>query len=267
MSLIVKAGTRVRLEDIDPNDTPGPSGGKKKALATLAKLARRLGEQQYLMFAEGRHRLLVVLQGMDTSGKDGVIRHVFGSVNPQGVVVASFKVPTPVELAHDFLWRVHQQVPQNGQIVIFNRSHYEDVLVVRVHGIVSKKECRKRFRHINDFEAMLTDEGVTILKFFLHISPDEQQERMEERLRDPSAQWKFNPKDLEERKLWPEYAAAYEDMLSHTSTDHAPWHVIRANHKWYRNLTIARTVVKTLKGLKLRFPTPAYDPGSIVIPD
>jgi len=202
---------------------------------------------------------------MDTGGKDGTIRHVFEGVNPQGVRVASFKKPTPEELGHDYLWRVHKQTPQNGEIVIFNRSHYEDVLVVRVHSLVPNAVWSKRYDHINAFEHMLAEEGTTILKFFLHIDLEEQRSRLQARLDERRKRWKFNPADLAERKLWPQYMAAYEEALSRTSTRWAPWHIIPANRKWYRNLVVGTIIVETLKGLDMHYPEPDFDPAEITI--
>ena len=217
------------------------------------------------MYAEQKHKVLVVLQGMDTSGKDGVIRHVFEGVNPQGVKVASFKVPTPEELAHDYLWRIHKQTPGKGELVIFNRSHYEDVLVVRVHDLVEKDVWSRRYDQINHFERMLADEGTIILKFFLHISLDEQKKRLQDRLDNPDKHWKFSVGDLKERKLWSEYVKAYEDVLQKTSTEWAPWYLVPANHKWYRDLVIGTILVDTLKGLNMKYPQPADDLSKIVI--
>lgn len=208
---------------------------------------------------------MIVLQGMDTSGKDGVIRSVFDGVNPQGVKVASFKVPTEEELSHDYLWRIHKQVPGKGEIVVFNRSQYEDVLVVRVHQLVPDKVWRKRFDQINDFEKMLADNGTTILKFFLHIDLDEQKARLQERLDDPAKRWKFRADDLKERKLWGEYTRAFEDVLNKTSTEWAPWYVIPANRNWYRNLVISTILVDRLKELKMEYPAPEDNPEGIVI--
>jgi PPK2 family polyphosphate:nucleotide phosphotransferase len=202
---------------------------------------------------------------MDTGGKDGVIRAVFDGVNPAGVRVASFKVPTPEELSHDYLWRIHKQTPGKGEIVIFNRSHYEDVLVVRVHNLVPKETWRKRFDHINNFEKLLSDEGTTILKFFLHISKDEQKERLQERLDIPEKQWKFSAGDLKERLLWDEYQNAYEDVLNKTSTKYAPWHIIPANRNWYRNWLISSIIVDTLKSFKMKFPQPEQNLSEIKI--
>jgi PPK2 family polyphosphate:nucleotide phosphotransferase len=261
----VKSGDKILLRDWDPNDKSAFDGDKEGAGEQLEKLNRELEELQELLFAENKHKVLVVLQGMDTSGKDGVIRHVFEGVNPQGVRVASFKVPTSEELDHDYLWRVHKQTPGRGKIVIFNRSHYEDVLVVRVHGLVPESVWKKRYQQIIDFERLLADEGATILKFFLHIDPDEQKSRLQARLEDPTKQWKFNTGDLKERKLWPEYMKAYENVLNKTSTNWAPWYIVPANHKWYRNLVIATILVKTLKGLRMAYPQPKEDLSGVVV--
>jgi len=200
---------------------------------------------------------------MDTSGKDGVIRHVFEGVNPQGVRVASFKEPSTSELAHDYLWRVHHEVPGRGEIAIFNRSHYEDVLVVRVHGKISREECERRFEQINDFERMLVEEGTTVLKFFLNIGKDEQKERLAARLSDPRKHWKFSYSDVRERALWDDYHRAYVDLLEKTSTDAAPWYVVPANRKWYRNLVVARLIVSALEDLKMKYPESTIDPATI----
>jgi PPK2 family polyphosphate:nucleotide phosphotransferase len=224
-----------------------------------------LEELQEMLYAEHKHKVLIVLQAMDTGGKDGTIRHVFEGVNPQGVRVAGFKKPTPEELDHDFLWRVHKQVPGKGEVVIFNRSHYEDVLVVRVHNLAPQEVWSKRYDHINDFERMLVDEGTTILKFFLHIDLDEQKERLQARLDEPNKRWKFNPEDLEERKLWPQYVKAYEDAISKTSTDWAPWYIVPANRKWYRNLVVGTVIIETLKDLDMRYPEAEFDPADIKI--
>ena len=202
---------------------------------------------------------------MDTSGKDGVIRHVFEGVNPQGVRVAGFKKPTPQELDHDFLWRVHQQAPGRGEVVIFNRSHYEEVLVVRVHQMAPEEVWSKRYDHINDFERLLADEGTIILKFLLYIDPEEQKDRLQSRLDEPNKHWKVNRTDLEGRKLWPEYIKAYEDAISMTSTKWAPWYIIPANRKWYRNLVVGTIIVETLEGLNMRYPEPGFDPAEIRI--
>jgi PPK2 family polyphosphate:nucleotide phosphotransferase len=250
----VLPGKSVTLKDWDPDDKSNFDGGKKKGKKHLLQLNLELEALQELLYAEHKHKVLVVLQGMDTSGKDGVIRHVFEGVNPQGVSVANFKKPTEKELDHDYLWRVHRFTPLKGQIVIFNRSHYEDVLVVRVHDLVPKEIWSRRFSQINDFERMLVEEGTTIVKFFLHITPDEQKERLQARLDDPNKLWKFNSLDLQERKLWDSYIKAYEDVLNKTSTEWAPWHIVPSNRKWYRNLVIAEVLIDTLKNLKMEFP-------------
>lgn len=247
---------KIKLKDYDPNDSKLFEGNKKDGKETLQKLNAELETLQEEFYAEGKHRLLIVLQAMDTGGKDGVIRAVFEGVNPQGVKVASFKTPTPVELAHDYLWRVHQQTPGKGEMVIFNRSHYEDVLVVRVHNLVPEEVWSKRYQHIREFERVLADEGTTILKFYLHIDLKEQAERFLARVEDPTKQWKFNPGDLDERARWDDYMKAYEDMLSQTSTAWAPWYVIPSNKKWYRNWLISKIVIKTLKNLDMRYPAP-----------
>ena len=261
----IKSGAKANLSKRNPADTGDYDGRKDEAKAELDELTDRLEELQELLYAEGKHKLLIVLQGMDTSGKDGAIRHVFEGVNPQGVRVANFKAPTPLELSHDYLWRVHPQAPGKGEIVIFNRSHYEDVLVVRVHGLVPDKVWRRRYDQINAFERLLAEEGTTILKFFLHISKDEQKERLQARLDDPTKHWKFNVGDLKERERWDEYTRAYEDALSKTSTAWAPWYVVPSNAKWYRNLVIAHALVDTLEGLKMRYPESNEDLSKVVI--
>lgn len=255
----------VRLADWDPNDKSLFEGGKKEGKQALRDLNERLAQLQELLYAEGKHKLLIVLQAMDTAGKDGVIRHVFKGVNPQGVEVANFKVPTPIELAHDYLWRVHQRTPASGQIVIFNRSHYEDVLVVRVKNLAPPERWSRRYHHIVEFERLLAEEGTTILKFYLHIDLDEQKKRLEARRDDPTKQWKFNPGDLEDRKLWPQYMEAYEDAISRTSTEWAPWFIVPANRKWYRNLVISQVIIDTLEKLDMRYPAPKGDLSQIVI--
>jgi PPK2 family polyphosphate:nucleotide phosphotransferase len=256
---------KVDLSQWDPDDRSAFDGDKQAGEERLAELGQELDSLQDRLFAQRRHRLLVVLQAMDTGGKDGTIRKVFASVDPQGVRVVNFKAPTSTELEHDYLWRVHQQTPAKGEIVVFNRSHYEEVLIVRVRGLVPPAVWQKRYDHINAFEKLLTDEGATIVKFFLHISADEQKERLRERLADPSKHWKFNPGDLEERKLWPQYMQAYEAMLTRTSTTYAPWYLVPANRKWYRNLVVASVLAETLKGLELSYPKPDWDPATIKI--
>lgn len=252
----VEPGARVDLSEWDPADRSAFAGGEKKGRKRFKELNERLEALQELLYAEHKHKVLIVLQAMDTGGKDGVIRSVFEGVNPQGVRVASFKKPTPEELDHDFLWRIHRHAPARGEMVIFNRSHYEDVLVVRVHNLVPPEVWSRRYAHINEFERMLAEEGTLILKFFLHISREEQKERLQARLDDPTKHWKFNPADLDERKLWPQYMQAYEEAISKTSTDWAPWYIIPANRKWYRNLMIARLLVGTLQSLNIQLPQP-----------
>lgn len=252
----VKPGHRVKLSDIDPDDTALVPDGKEKGQRKAAKLGKRLATLQELLYAEHKRRVLVVLQGMDTSGKDGTVRHVVGPMNPQGVRIVSFKKPSATELERDYLWRVHANVPGDGELVVFNRSHYEDVLVVRVHELVPKEVWQKRYQQINDFERMLVESGTTILKFFLHISKDEQKKRLQERLDDPEKRWKFQHGDVEERKLWNDYTDAYEDALSKTSTDWAPWWIVPANAKWYRNYVIADVLAETLESLDMQYPAP-----------
>jgi len=259
----LEPGEKVRLRDIDPAATPDFRGSKADAEQKRDKVRITLDELQELMWADHRRRLLIVLQGMDTSGKDGTIRYLMDGFNAASARVASFKKPTQPEFEHDFLWRIHQQVPGNGEIVIFNRSHYEDVLIVRVHELVAEDVWRKRYQQINDFERMLTESGTTILKFFLHISKDEQKERLEERVADPQKHWKFNAGDLDERKLWDAYQKAYEDALEKTTTDHAPWYIVRANRKWYRNYVIGSVVIETMKKFGMKYPV--VDLGKVVI--
>jgi len=254
--LQIKPGDKVVLRDFDPADTSLAPANKDACIAKMEKMTDKLGKLQELLYAEHKHKLLVVLQGMDTSGKDGTVRHVMRGVSPQSVRAVSFKKPTQVELEHDFLWRVHSNVPAAGEIVIFNRSHYEDVLVVRVHKLVPQKVWRKRYSQINDFERMLAETGTTILKFFLHISKEEQRERLQARLDDPTKRWKFQHGDIEERKLWNDYKKAYEDALEKTSTEWAPWTVVPADKKWFRNFVVAKTVVETLDSVDMKYPQP-----------
>lgn len=248
----IKPGSKVKLKDRDAVDDDAPrSEAAEKALQPLLE---KLEELQIALYAESKQALLIVLQGRDASGKDGLIRKVFGPLNSQGCVVSSFKRPTEYELAHDYLWRVHQVVPPRGTIGIFNRSHYEDVLVVRVHNLVPKSDWSRRYDQINDFERMLSDNGVRILKFFLHISQAEQQRRLIDRLNDPLKNWKFQVGDLDERKLWNEYTEAYQVALERCSTKWAPWHLVPADRKSTRNLLITQLVVDTLKDMAPKFP-------------
>jgi PPK2 family polyphosphate:nucleotide phosphotransferase len=253
----VKSNSKLNLSQCDPDDTGDydkTEQGKEKAKTATEKLIGRLSELQERLYANSGHSLLIVLQGMDTSGKDGTIKHVMSGVNPQGCKVVTFKTPSAEELTHDFLWRVHQKAPAKGQIGIFNRSHYEDVLITRVHGLISDKVTKKRFNQIIEFEDLLSENGTTILKFFLHISKDEQKKRLKARICDPKKRWKFSEADLEERKLWDNYKAAFEAMMAATSTGRAPWHIVPANYKWYRNLVIANCVVDALERMKLKMP-------------
>ena len=261
----IEPGDKVDLSRFDPEDTSAADGGKADTEKVFADLNDRLEILQERLWAEHRHKVLVVLQGMDTSGKDGVIRKVFEGVNPLGVRVAAFRAPTEEELDHDFLWRVHRQVPGCGELVIFNRSHYEDVLVPRVRQLFPAKVWKARYRQINRFEELLAETSTTILKFYLHISKDEQKERLQERLDDPEKRWKFRKGDLEDRALWDDYMKAYEGVLSHTSTKQAPWYVVPADKKWYRDLVIATVLVETLEGLDIRRPEPKEDLTGIVI--
>jgi PPK2 family polyphosphate:nucleotide phosphotransferase len=261
----IKPGSKVDLKKWDPDDRSASPGGKKEDHRRLTELAVRLNELQDILYAERRHAVLVVLQGMDTSGKDGTIRHVFSEVDPLGVQAVRFKAPTEEELAHDFLWRVHPHAPGKGEVVIFNRSHYEDVLVVRVHKLITATECKRRYAEINHFERLLADTATVILKFYLHISKDEQRRRLQERLDDPNKQWKFSRADLAERKLWSQYMRAYADALEATSTDQAPWYVVPANSKTNRNLFISSVLLDTLEGLKMRYPRPRENLDGIVL--
>jgi PPK2 family polyphosphate:nucleotide phosphotransferase len=254
----VKPDQKVRLNKLDPGYTGKPESeaeAKEESEHYLKKLAR----QQTLLYAEHKHSVLVVLQAMDAGGKDGTIKHVFSGVNPQGVGVASFKQPTPVELAHDFLWRIHAQAPRRGELVIFNRSHYEDVLVTRVHKLIDKKTCARRYEQIRDFEALLTESGTTILKFFLHISQEEQLARFAQRLDDPARNWKISESDYSERELWVDYVDAFEDAMRATTTDEAPWYVIPSNHKWFRNLAVSQIIADSMADLDLAFPPPSVN--------
>lgn len=242
---------KVKLGDDDPDDTG--KAKKETSKAMLAELGAELCALQEWLYAAQTHSVLIVLQGLDTSGKDGTIAHVMSSINPQGCDVASFKQPTPIEAAHDFLWRVHLQTPAKGMMTIFNRSHYEDVLVTRVHKLISKETCEERYGQINNFEKLLADNNTIILKFFLHISKKEQEERLLAREKDEEKAWKLSPGDWEERQYWSAYTGAYEDVLGATGTKAAPWYVIPANHKWFRNLAIAETLVETLRPYKKKW--------------
>lgn len=261
----VRPGSTVDLSQWDTSTSASFEGGKREGKKALLPLNNELEALQELLYAEGKHKVLIVLQAMDTGGKDGTIRHVFEGVNPQGVDVASFKKPSDIEIGHDYLWRVHAKTPSAGEIVIFNRSHYEDVLVVRVHDLVPPDRWEKRYEHINNFEKLLSDEGTTIIKFFLHISKEEQKERLNERLENPEKHWKFAKGDLDERALWDEYQQAYEAALSRTSTEHAPWFVVPADRKWYRNLVISQVIIDKLGGLDMAFPPAEDDLDDVVV--
>jgi PPK2 family polyphosphate:nucleotide phosphotransferase len=255
----------VDLSRWDPEDKSLFPIQKKEGKKLLKELNNELESLQELLYAEGKHKVLIVLQAMDAGGKDGTIRHVFEGVNPQGVKVASFKVPSKKEMAHDYLWRVHAQTPGKGEITIFNRSHYEDVLVVRVDQLVPETVWFKRYEHIRSFEKILADEGTTILKFYLHINKEEQKERFQDRLDEPDKNWKFSLGDLEKRGQWDQYIQAYQDLLEKTSTDYAPWYVIPANRKWYRNLVISTIIINTLNNLEMEFPEPEDDLSGVSI--
>lgn len=257
--------SKITLADFDPDDKSEFDGAKKEAEDEVKRLTKEMDDLQERLYAENKRAVLFVLQAPDTGGKDGTIRKVFGDVNPQGCRVTSFKAPTSTELAHDYLWRVHAALPRRGEIGIFNRSHYEDVLIVRVLNLAPKEVWEKRYAQINAFEKMLTDEGTTIVKFFLHISKEEQRARLQERIDVPEKRWKFNPNDLKQRALWDEYARAYEDMVNLTSTEHAPWYIIPANRNWYRNLLVARIAHQTLKELNPQFPEVKEDYTRIVV--
>lgn len=256
--LIVKPGSHVRLSDVDA-DFHGDYDSEKSAQKVLAAKIANIGELQKKLYGERKHALLIVLQGIDAAGKDGTCWHVVSSMNPQGTSVHGFKQPTAEELGHDFLWRVHPHAPALGNVSVFNRSHYEDVLVARVHKLAPEKTIAKRYDLINAFEETLQLHNTTILKFFLYISPEEQLKRFEERLNDPSRQWKISESDYSERKLWDVYIKAYEAMLEKCSTKDAPWYVIPANHKWFRNLAVSHVIEKTLEGMHMKLPDPSVD--------
>jgi PPK2 family polyphosphate:nucleotide phosphotransferase len=262
----VEPGTRVRLEDVDPDDSEQYKR-KKDLTDELRRHRDRISDLQARLYGEQKRSLLIVLQAMDTGGKDGTIKGVFQGVNPQGCQVWSFKAPSNEEAAHDFLWRYHQKAPPKGMIHIFNRSHYEDVLIVRVKDLVPESVWRPRYEAINQFEYALTSDGVTVLKFFLHISKDEQKRRLESRLADPDKRWKFSANDLKERAWWDDYQAAFEDAVNECSTAYAPWYVVPANKKWYRNLVVARTIADTLEAMSPRFPAAEKGLDKLKIPD
>ncbi len=254
----VEAGTKVNLSKIDAG-YKGKHESHKHALPEIEAFSNKLHDLQYLMYAEGKRSLLICLQAMDAAGKDGSINHVLSAMNPQGCYVRGFKIPSKEEAAHDFLWRYHNETPAKGQVAIFNRSYYEDILVVRVHDLVPKSCWSKRYELINDFEKLLHDNGTHILKFYLHIDLDEQLKRFKVRIDDPNRHWKISDGDYSERKFWPQYTEAFEDAISKCSTEHAPWFIIPSNHKWFRNLAISKIVSKTLDSLDMKFPEPTVD--------
>lgn len=259
---IVEPGSKVRLGKIDPAFT-GKHESHETAIAETAKEVARMDRLQYLLYADAGQSLLIVLQGLDAAGKDGVIRHLFTGMDPQGTSVFGFKQPNKDELAHDFLWRVHRRAPGNGEVVIYNRSHYEDVLVVRVHKLVPRSIWSERYDLINDFESMLSENRTRILKFYLHISPDEQLARFRQRLDDPARRWKISDSDYSERELWPKYLEAYEEAIALTSTKRAPWFIIPSNHKWFRNLAISQIVADAMDEMGLKLPPPRVDLAAI----
>ncbi len=259
---VVEAGATVRLDKIDPAFREKHES-QDTALPEIQKHAARIAKLQYLLYADGNQSLLIILQALDAGGKDGVVRHVFSAMNPQGTSVFGFKQPSKLEAAHDFLWRAHLRTPGKGEVVIFNRSHYEDVLIVRVHKLVPKSVWSRRYELINDFEKMLVDNGTRVLKFYLHISPEEQLVRFKHRLDDPQRHWKISETDYSERELWSDYIAAFEEAMEKTSTKHAPWYVIPSNHKWFRNLAISAIVADTMEDMHLKLPPTKVDIAAI----
>ena len=267
-SLLIKpiiATLKTKLAAIDTRSTCGYEGDKSAAIEQQAALNVRLGQLQNLLYAEHKHKVLIVLQGMDTGGKDGAIKKVFSEASPQGVRIASFKAPSADELDHDYLWRIHQQAPAKGEIVVFNRSHYEDVLITRVHGWIDDATAKRRFKQIKSFEEMLVEEGTTIFKFFLHISEDEQKQRLQDRLDDPTERWKFNIGDLAERKKWDEYQRVYQEAMNATSCPHAPWYVVPADRKWLRDIYISIVLVNVLSQLSMQYPDLPAELHKVVI--
>ena len=262
----IEPGERASLAAIDPDESEHYSK-KKQVAKELERQRRRIQGLQARLYAENQRGLLIVLQAMDTGGKDGTIKHVFSGVNPQGCRVSSFKKPSAEESNHDFLWRYHKSAPARGRIGIFNRSHYEDVLVVRVKDLVPEEIWRERYHQINDFERNLSNDGISVLKFFLHISKDEQKRRLQSRLENPDKRWKFSSADIKERAFWDDYQAAFEDALTNCSTEHAPWYVVPANKKWYRNLVVARTIADTLAAIDPQFPPAEKGLDLVEIPD
>ncbi len=264
----VKLGSRVDLSKIDSGEKLLFDGINKQEIEPQFKeLQDQLRDLQKILYSQNKHRILVVMQAMDTGGKDGCIKHVFSHIDPQGIHVRSFKKPSEEELSYDFLWRIHSKVPHRGQLVIFNRSHYEDIIAVRVKKIFPDQVWQRRQQHVLDFERMLVEEGTTIVKIFLHISKDEQKRRLEDRLENPEKHWKFNPDDLADRARWDDFMIAYEEVIAKTSTSLAPWYIVPADRKWYRNLCVARIMLDTLKGLDMKLPKVDWDPQGIRIED
>ncbi|MGJ8655298.1 MAG: polyphosphate kinase 2 family protein [Akkermansiaceae bacterium] len=262
---IVKPGSKVKLSEIDTNDKSLYTAGKEHHHDELHDLREELRELQNLLYAEGKQKLLVIIQAMDTGGKDGCVKSVFGRVDPQGIHVSSFKQPSKEELSHDYLWRIHQHAPGNGMIAVFNRSQYEDIIAVKVKEIFPESVWSKRYRHVVEFERMLAEEGTKIVKIFLHISKDEQKERLQARLDEADKNWKFNPGDLEDRARWDDFMAEYENIFEKTSTDEAPWFIVPADRKWYRNLVVSQIIIDALESLNMKYPTTDWDPADIKI--
>lgn len=262
-AVTVRLGRKIRLSKIDPDETGGRN--KQEALEQFCELREKISELQQVLYAEHRCSLLLIFQAMDTGGKDGAIKNLCAGLNPAGLEIRSFKAPSLEELDHDFLWRAHKATPGKGMIGVWNRSHYEDVLIVRVHKLVPKKVWQARYDQINRFEEILRENGTTIVKFMLHISKDEQKKRLQARLDDPEKRWKFNPNDIKERALWDDYQKAYEDAINCCVTGYAPWHIVPANHKWARNLAVAEVVLRSLKEMDPRYPKVSFDPKTISI--
>ena len=259
----VGEGGKLKLSAFKTDETG--KGSEAEALARIDVRRPKLAALQERLYAEGKQSLLMVLQARDAGGKDGTVKHVLYGLNPQGVTVTSFKAPTPLELSHDFLWRVHAHAPAAGMMAVFNRSHYEDVLVTKVHGLIDQKEAEARYEHIRAFEALLTGQHTHIVKLYLHVSKEEQKQRLQARLDDPQKRWKFNPGDLTERERWDDYTHAYQDALTATSSKHAPWYVIPADHKWFRNDLIGQILLDTLEDMDPQFPEPDFDPTTVEI--
>lgn len=265
---LINSGTKLDLGKIDARERNlFVDGGKEEQEPYFDRLRTELQNLQKVLYAQNKHRVLVVIQAMDTGGKDGCIKTVFSRIDPAGIHVCSFKKPSEAELSHDFLWRIHSQAPANGQLVIFNRSHYEDIIAVRVKKLYPDDVWQRRFRHVLEFERMLAEEGTTIVKIFLHISKAEQKRRLEARLANPSKHWKMHPEDLKDRALWDEFMHAYEDVISKTTTPFAPWYVVPADRKWYRDLCVARIMVDTLKDLDMEYPPITWDPSQVAVQD